>query len=121
MRRRYGGRLAAAFILAATLPSGARADDEQNAARRDNLIALLMVEESTRICSFAIADKTLQQLAAARTALVQALKLDDPQIAKLRADLDQQFTADRAAYCVPNGPWKKVVDQTLADLPAVNR
>ena len=120
-RRRYAGCLAGAFILAATLSSGARADNEHDAQRRDNLIALLMVEESTRICSFAIADKALQQLAAARTALAQALKVDDPQIAKLRADLDQQFAADRAAYCAPNGPWKKVVDQTLADLPAVNR
>ena len=56
MSRRSAGCLAAAFILAAS-SSGARADNEQDAERRDNLIALLMVEESARICSFAIADK----------------------------------------------------------------
>jgi hypothetical protein len=119
MRRRCAGCLAVAFILAAALSSGARADNEQDAERRDNLIALLMVEESARICSFAVADKALQQLVAARAALVQALRLDDPQLAKLRADLDQQFTADRAAYCAPNGPWKKAVDETLAHLPGL--
>ena len=117
MRRRYVGCLVAAFILAATLSSGARADNEQDAERRDNLIALLMVEESARICSFAIADNTRQQLVASRAALAQALKLDAPQLDKLRADLDQQFTADRATYCAPNGPWKKAVDQTLAHMP----
>ena len=43
-RRRYGaGGLAAFLILAAALSSGARAD-EHDAERRDNLIALLMVE-----------------------------------------------------------------------------
>jgi len=84
-RRRCGaGGLAASLVLAATLSSGARADNEQDAERRDNLIALLMVEESARICSFALADKALQHLVAARAALVQALKLDDPQLAKLR-------------------------------------
>ena len=92
---------------------------KHDAERRDNLIALLMVEESARICSFAIADKALQQLVAARAALMQALRLDDPQLAKLRADLDQQFTADRAAYCAPDGPWKKAVDETLAHLPGL--
>ena len=116
-RRRYGaGWIAAALILAAALSSAAWAD-EHDAERRDNLVALLMVEESARICSFAIADQALQRLVAARAALVQALRLDDPQLAKLRADLDQQFTADRAAYCVPDGPWKKAVDETLAHLP----
>ena len=115
-RRRYGACLAASLILTAALSSTARAD-EHDAERRDNLIALLMVEESARICSFAIADKALQHLVAARTALAQALRLDDPQLAKLRADLDQQFTAERDAYCAPNGPWKKAVDETLAHLP----
>jgi hypothetical protein len=119
-RRRYGaGGLAASLILATALSSGARADNAQDAERRDNLIGLLMVEESARICSFAIADKALQQLVAARAALVQALRLDDPQLAKLRADLDQQFVAERAAYCAPDGPWKKAVDETLAHLPGL--
>ncbi len=124
MRRRYGaGGLAVFLILVGALSSAARAD-EHDAERRDNLIALLMVEESARICSFAIADKALQHLVAARTALAQALRLDDPQLAKLRADLelranlDQQFQADRGAYCAPDGPWKKAVDQTLAHMPA---
>jgi hypothetical protein len=117
-RRRYGACLAASLILAVALSSGARAD-EHDAERRDNLVALLMVEESARICSFAIADKALQQLVAARTQLVQALRLDDQQLAKLRADLDQQFTADRAAYCAPDGPWKKAVDETLAHMPGL--
>ncbi len=117
MRRRYGaGGLAVFLILVGALSSAARAD-EHDVERRDNLIALLMVEESARICSFAIADRALQHLVAARTALAQALRLDDPQLAKLRADLDQQFTAERDAYCAPNGPWKKAVDETLAHLP----
>jgi len=119
MSRRQGvGWMAASLILAAALSSGARAD-EHDAERRDNLVALLMVEESARICSFPIADQALQRLVAARSALVEALRLDGTQLDKLRADLDQQFVADRAAYCAPDGPWKKAIDDTLAHMPGL--
>ena len=115
-RRRYAGGVAAFLTLVAMFSPAARAD-EHDAERRDNLVALLMVEESARICSFAIADQAFQRLVAARDALVQALKLNGPQLDKLRADLDQQFIAERTAYCAPNGPWKKAVDETLAHMP----
>ena len=78
-----------------------------------------MVEESARICSFPIADQALQRLVAARTALVETLRLDGPQLDKLRADLDQQFVTDRAAYCAPDGAWKKAIDDTLVHLPGL--
>ena len=98
--------------------SGARAD-EQDAERRDNLIALLMVEESVRICSFAIDEGRRAQLAAVRAGLADKLLLDATAIDRLRANLDQQFQVDRVAYCAPDGPWKKAVDETLDHLPAM--
>ena len=110
-------RLAAALMLAA--PVMAARADEHDAERRDSLIALLMVEESARICSFAIADKARQQLVAARDALVEKLLLDAAELQKLRADLDQQFEVDRAAYCAADGPWKKAVDETLDHIPGM--
>jgi hypothetical protein len=117
-RRQLAGRLAAGGLAAglaiAWLP-GAQAD-EQDAERRDSLIALLMVEESVTICSFPIGDEARQRLAAARAALAGKLLLDGPELDKLRANLDQQFQADRGAYCAPDGPWKKAVDQTLAHM-----
>ena len=117
--RQSAGRLAmgglAAGLAIAWLP-GARAD-EQDAERRDSLIALLMVEESVTICSFPIGDEARQRLATARAALAGKLLLDGAELAKLRANLDQQFQADRGAYCAPDGPWKKAVDQTLAHMP----
>jgi hypothetical protein len=110
------GRLAAALIVVMPLASGARAD-EHDAERRDNLIALLMVEESARICNFVIDDKARRRLVASRAALADRLLLDGAEIDKLRTNLDQQFEADRSAYCATDGPWKKAVDETLIHMP----
>ena len=104
------------LIATAPLASGARAD-EHDAERRDNLIALLMVEESMRICNFAIDPKSREQLAASLAGLAEKLLLDGVQLAKLRTDLDQQFEADRGAYCAIDGPWKKALDETLLHMP----
>ena len=120
-RRQSAGRVAAdrlavGLAVAMLLAPGARAD-EHDAERRDSLIALLMVEESVKICSFAIDDKARQRLVTARAALAEKLLLDGVKLDKLRADLDQQFQADRSTYCAPDGAWKKAVDETLAHMP----
>jgi hypothetical protein len=110
------GRVAAALIVLMPLAWGARAD-EHDAERRDNLIALLMVEESARICNFVIDDKARRRLVASRAALADRLLLDGTQLDRLRANLDEQFEVDRGAYCATDGPWKKAVDETLLHMP----
>jgi hypothetical protein len=109
--------LLALWAAVAGPSTGARAD-EQDAERRDSLIGLLMVEESVRICDFAIDEAARQRLAAARASLAEKLLLDAAGIDRLRADLDRQFQADRVAYCAPDGPWKKAVEETLGHLPS---
>jgi hypothetical protein len=117
-RRLVAGSLAAGLAIAALGGPGARAD-EQDAEQRDSLIALLMVEESAKVCNFIIDDKARQQLVAARGALADKLLLDGAELDKLRANLDRQFEADRGAYCAADGPWKKAVDETILHMPGL--
>jgi len=109
--------LVALWAGIACASAGARAD-EQDAERRDSLIGLLMVEESVRICSFELDETARGRLEAARMSMAEKLLLDAAAIARLRADLDQQFQADRVAYCAPDGPWKRAVEEMLGHLPS---